>query len=547
MSVYVNKDGQQFGPYTVEQLRMYVQQGNFTTADHACFDGQNWVTIAQVPGFAAGGDSVTTPQQPQAVPEDALESLPKKKKIILYASVGAIAALLVTGLLIWLLAADESNQTTAETPPVKSPEVAKVVVDGDKIEERDDLYYFEGKLFTGFAVDKYENGQKKYEATLKDGKEHGLYTQWYENGQKSWEGTFKDGEEISTKEWDEDGNPLGQDQGGEAPKSVVDATKVVVDADHLEERDDLFYFKGEPFTGCAVAEADNGQRETTYKDGKKHGLDFWYEDGQKSSETTYKDGKKHGLSTSWYENGQKSFEKTYKDGKMFSYKEWDEDGTPLGQDQEVGATKPVVEAAKVVVDDGKLEVRGGFYYFKGALFTGVTVAKGPNGKKSSETTFKDGNIDGLVTEWDENGQKKSEFIYSKDGKRNGLETQWYDNGQKEFEVTYKDEQEDGPWTFWYENGQMAEEGTSKDGNLVTAIAWKPNGEKCPDTNIVNGTGITCYYHDNGQKRSEHTYKDGKEDGLSTSWYENGQKSWEGTFKDGEEISFKSWDEDGNPK
>ena len=533
MKIYVSKDGKQYGPYTVKQLREYVRQGNFTTADHACYDGQNWVTIAQVPGFAAGGDSVTTPQQHQAVPEDALKSLPKKKKIILCASVGAIAALLVTGLLIWLLADDESNQTTAETPPVKSPEVAKVVVDGDKIEEREDLYYFEGKLFTGLAVDKYENGQKKYEATYKDGKEDGLSTSWYENGQKSWEGTFKDGEEISTKEWDEDGNPLGQDQGGEAPKSVVDATKVVVDADHLEERDDLFYFKGEPFTGCAVAEADNGQSETTYKDGKKHGLEFWYENGQKAEEGTWKDGKKHGLSTSWqedgqkssectykdgerdglwtqwYDNGQKRFEKTYKDGKMISYKEWDEDGTPLGQDQEVGATKPAVEAAKVVVDDGKLEVRGGFYYFKGALFTGVTVAKGPNGKKSSETTFKDGNIDGLVTEWDENGQKKSEFIYSKDGKRNGLETQWYDNGQKEFEVTYKDDKEDGLWTSWYENGQMAEEGTSKDGNLVSATAWKPNGEKCPDTNLVDGNGITCYYHDNGQKSWEGTYKDGE--------------------------------------
>jgi hypothetical protein len=53
MQVYVNKNGQQYGPFTVEQLRQYVQQGNFTTADHACCDGQNWITIDQVPGFAA--------------------------------------------------------------------------------------------------------------------------------------------------------------------------------------------------------------------------------------------------------------------------------------------------------------------------------------------------------------------------------------------------------------------------------------------------------------------------------------------------------------
>ena len=80
MQVYLSKDGKQYGPYTVEQLRKYVQQGNFTTEDLACHDGQNWVTVAQVPGFAAGGDLVTTPQYPQAVPEDALKSLPKKKK-----------------------------------------------------------------------------------------------------------------------------------------------------------------------------------------------------------------------------------------------------------------------------------------------------------------------------------------------------------------------------------------------------------------------------------------------------------------------------------
>ena len=49
MNVYVSKDGKQYGPYTVKQLREYVRQGDFATDDLAC----HWVTIAEIPGFAA--------------------------------------------------------------------------------------------------------------------------------------------------------------------------------------------------------------------------------------------------------------------------------------------------------------------------------------------------------------------------------------------------------------------------------------------------------------------------------------------------------------
>ena len=107
-------------------------------------------------------------------------------------------------------------------------------VDVDQLEERDDgLSYLpnEEKPFTGVAVKKYPNGEKKEEVTYKDGKWHGLWTFWYENGQKEMEYTFKDGEAhglhtgwysngqksgeatfkdgigISAKYWDEDGNP----------------------------------------------------------------------------------------------------------------------------------------------------------------------------------------------------------------------------------------------------------------------------------------------------------------------------------------------------
>jgi antitoxin component YwqK of YwqJK toxin-antitoxin module len=113
----------------------------------------------------------------------------------------------------------------------------------------------------------------------------------------------------------------------ETPEAkTAEVAKVVVDGDKIELRDGLFYFKGEPFTGVAVEKADNGQTETTYKDGKKHGLEFSHRNGQKSEERTWKNDKKDGLWTSWYDNGQKWFEKTYENGKKISEKWWDKDG-----------------------------------------------------------------------------------------------------------------------------------------------------------------------------------------------------------------------------
>ena len=127
MQIHINKDGQPYGPYTVDQLREYVQQGHFTEQDYACYDGQNWVTVAQVPGYAGGAQA--QPQQPQqdvqaqaqasaqqaqaaahhqaqvaqaqAMAAAATATAAKKKKIILFSSIGGVAACLIVGLLIW--------------------------------------------------------------------------------------------------------------------------------------------------------------------------------------------------------------------------------------------------------------------------------------------------------------------------------------------------------------------------------------------------------------------------------------------------------------
>ena len=51
-SVYVFKDEKVIGPYTVDQLKVFVENGDFLQNDQACFDGKNWATVAEVPGFA---------------------------------------------------------------------------------------------------------------------------------------------------------------------------------------------------------------------------------------------------------------------------------------------------------------------------------------------------------------------------------------------------------------------------------------------------------------------------------------------------------------
>ena len=85
-----------------------------------------------------------------------------------------------------------------------------------------------------------------------------------------------------------------------------------------------------------------------------------------------------------------------------------------------------------------------------------------------------------------------------------------DDGQIWLLTKYTDGKKDGPSTWWYNNGQKRHEETYKDGRLITAIVWRPNGEKCPDTNVVKGNGVWVLYNEDGTEFVRHTYKDGEE-------------------------------------
>ena len=168
-----------------------------------------------------------------------------------------------------------------------------------------------------------------------------------------------------------------------------------------------------------------------------------------------------------------------------------------------------------IVDYDDLENRNGVTYLadEETPFTGRAERFYRNGQKQEEGNYKDGIMQGLWTRWYENGQKKLEWNY-KDGKQDGLETKWYENGQKEWEGNFNDDYPNGVATFWYENGQKKGAMNHKDGILMSAEAWKPNGEKCPNTKIKEGNGIMVWYKEDGTEDYESIYKDGELAGLA---------------------------------
>ena len=198
-----------------------------------------------------------------------------------------------------------------------------------------------------------------------------------------------------------------------------------------------------------------------------------------------------------YDNEQVKVLAEFTDGSVTRLRQWQENGIPMW---DIRCLK-----GKVILSDVPLE---GYWDLNDSLRHGLRTLWHKNGQMFQEGNYKDGKQDGLHTRWHENGQKSFEGNY-KDGKQDGLHTLWYENGQKSFEGNYKDGQWDGLHTLWYENGQMGDERNYKDGKLVTATAWKQNGEKCPITNVVNGNSEIVSYNEDGTVSDRDTYKDGK--------------------------------------
>ena len=116
--IHVMRDGQQFGPYTIEDINAYLAQGTLLPTDQAWYEGAaNWMPITEVPGVVhgaapvpaapafAGADPMATANPEVAVAEAgaavaAVEGAKKKKLLIIAGSVAGVAA--IAGVLLFV-------------------------------------------------------------------------------------------------------------------------------------------------------------------------------------------------------------------------------------------------------------------------------------------------------------------------------------------------------------------------------------------------------------------------------------------------------------
>jgi endonuclease YncB( thermonuclease family) len=136
MQVYVHLAGRNHGPYSIDQLRQYVQAGNFRDDHLGCYDGTNWVKIKDVPGFAVEAKKAKPVQQKaqQKVPQKTKKMRTKK---LLVVSLGVIVALLVVGGSVagiaYYLIGDDDEPSAVATKDIftLTPDQIVEVYDGD--------------------------------------------------------------------------------------------------------------------------------------------------------------------------------------------------------------------------------------------------------------------------------------------------------------------------------------------------------------------------------------------------------------------------------
>lgn len=357
----------------------------------------------------------------------------------------------------------------------------------------------QGGVRHGPSKEWFENGQPKIDEQFAEGKLDQMRRQWYANGNLQFEGLFSKGEKESLhREWNEKGDLIGQ---------------ASYTHDLLNGEMKVWF------------EKDRLQKTGHFALGKKEGVaEEFYANGQLKAKATYYQDQLDGTVETFYEDGSPF--------QLFSYKL----GLPIGIHQEFFKPENRGEEGKISKimrfnDLGQAEGQHQTFY--------------PSGITQSLIHFKEGELHGLKSMWNPEGDLIEEYEYQA-GQLNGRTFQKLPDG-REVIFHYQDNQKHGIHEIFFPPNEMFGKKKAVEAHFVAdklegdVIEFDEAGNTISVANYVNGVkeGFVQLFNPKGELMAKIGFSEDKKQGPAVEYYPGGQIA--------REVSYVSDEKEGDEK
>lgn len=190
MEIFISRNNEKHGPYSLEQIQGFLASGQMQGSDHAWYEGvKGWVPLSQVPGVQMPKAGSVPPPPPPAAPAPVTHvvvNAPKKKSPVLMSCGGCLGLIVAIGA-ISAVFGPKPGQSPAPTArsaakpvgkssavsssassdnDIQEGEIKTVTVNGEKIT----VAMVDSKLYSISAVEKVSAIKGGFSDTQADGR-----------------------------------------------------------------------------------------------------------------------------------------------------------------------------------------------------------------------------------------------------------------------------------------------------------------------------------------------------------------------------------------
>lgn len=194
------------------------------------------------------------------------------------------------------------------------------------------------------------------------------------------------------------------------------------------------------------------------------------------------------------------------------------------------------------INVNELELKDSLWHKKGSneLFSGIYIRKYSNGKIKEKATLKNGQLQGKFEKYYDNESIESKGYLNNKSELEGTFRLWYKSGSKASIIHYRDGNLHGKFTEWYEDGQINSRGKYDEGELDGLSEKFFENGKYEGYSYYNKGDLDSLFlfFNNGNKKVELKYLDGKDNSSSQEWDSTGVLIDYWGLKDGKLIDLK---------